>query len=525
MVDITYQVEIDTGLDGTFADSLDNITEATVNLQWNLGMGGPYEDVAGTSALTITLINVDGALDINRPAAAYYDAITPGMLVRVRMSYDGSTKTMWVGRITTLEPVIGKKTESATNIFMRIMAQDLTASLATHEFEPELLTDVRVDVALETVFESGAVSYPYEQYYWILGLSTLGESTRLHAYADLIDFEESIETIPYSGTVVERSRQSVTAMAFIQATVEQEGGGRFFWSRDGKFTFQNRRHDIELTVDLATNTKATLTGDDIDATSGRDGDDIANEITLTYHAKSVGTPGSVLFSSPSVPFEIKAGKDKQIRMRYHDPDNPDVRVSAQDVIDPVWGTDITTTAGTLVLDSIIGATSSTLTLTNDTASDIEVTKIQIRGTPLYEYNPDSIFLQDLDSIGRYGRKARNYETKIQKEELASELAQQRLNEFSTRKTRLRAVTVTAGRSAVTAAMVRDVSIGDLIRVNDSANSGHDARYIVVGESHSITGQSRQHTCQYTLRRFDKIAGWVLGINNFSELEETTWLVF
>lgn len=523
MVDITYTVQIDTQQDGTFADSLDDITEASYTLAFSLGMGMPYQDVASPSMLTVQLMNDTGDFDVQRATAAYYEAVKPGMLVRVRMTYDGTTQTLWVGRVVNFQPHFGSKRRD--NIFMTIRCEDLMATLQRADYEAPLQTDVRVDEALTTIFDSGVVSYPCEQSYWIIGMSLLGINTRLHAYNSLIDFEIGKETLLYAGTVTSDERQSVPAMMVIQSLVQQEAGGRFFWSRDGTFVFHNRWHDIELATDIAGNTKATLTAEDIDQIEMGGGDDIANMVTVAYRPKSVGTAGSTLADFTGVPFTIRAGDERKVRLRYIDPDNPKTRVAAKDVIDPVQGVDITTTSGQLTITSEIGATSSTLSLMNGTSDDIEVTQVQIRGTPLFEYEQDTFIENNWESMQEYGKRPRNYETEIQVAATAEGFAKQLIYEFGTLAIRVASITVAAGKSATHAALVRDASIGDLIEIDDSAYSGHKAHYVIVGERHNISGGQQLHTVTYILRRHDKLPAWVLGVAGFSELGESTFLVF
>lgn len=74
---IQYSLQIDTARDGTFAQSIDDITQYWIGQsQWNNGMGGSYDEVAPPARLTVQLSNRSG--DFNPDGYLSNELITNG---------------------------------------------------------------------------------------------------------------------------------------------------------------------------------------------------------------------------------------------------------------------------------------------------------------------------------------------------------------------------------------------------------------------------------------------------------------
>lgn len=518
----TYTVEIDTALDGQYALSIDVLTERVVRVQWSNGAAAPYgQDVVPPTTLTLELMNVDGVFDIERSGATYENVITPGMLVRVKMTHSAVTQQLWEGRVAVVEPQLGAK--RGQNI-VRITCRDLMHELTRYEYLPRLQTNVRVDEALTAFFDEAEIAYPYDTGVFMLGFGKLGTTTTLWGAANITNFEQAQTTIAFAGDVETQSNAAIRAWDFIVDVVDQECGGRFFWDgRSSRFVFHNRHRDVSA----ANATDATLTSDEIWTIQPRYGDDLVNRIVLRYAPRTVGSAGTVLYDAENVPFDIAPGKTRRIIARYRDIDNADVGVAASVVIAPTLGTDVLTSNNSgVTLAANTRATATEFEITNNTDAAITVTQLRVRGTPLFEYQPEEIIQEDLNSWGLYGKRSETYHRRIQSEADADNYSKVLLETFKTPSVRVDRVTYNV-ESAALAVIARSVGVGDIVRVNDSANSGHDRLYVVMGEQHQLEArrEAAQHVVTYVLKPADKIAMWALGVSGLGELGENTYLGF
>lgn len=511
-----YIVEIDTQRDGQYAGALDDVTEFVVNAQWSNGFRTPYQDVAPPNQLRFTLNNADGRFDVDRDTALYADVMTPSTLVRVFMEVGTTRAQMWEGRINQVEPIVGKKRERP---FVEVRCVDLMADLARFEYFPALLQNVRVDEALGALFESAPVAYPYDSFGG-LGYMKLGVDSFLYNENEITDFETALSTINFAGALDVNARK-VTATMYLADCVQHECGGRVFYqARNHKFTFHNRHHDLSLVGDPV---DATFDGDELDNVRTSYGDDIASRIVYEWSPRYVGSAGSTLYQAENVPFTIRADSTRRISARFSDPDNDDARVNAETVISPVLGSDIVSDNNSgLSVATEIKANAVIFEITNTTASDIEITTLRVRGTPLYEFETETIELIDTDAVQSIGKVSRSFRKRVQNQSDAEQHAQFLLNSFKTPKRRVDSMQYIV-RNAKRAEHARDLTVGSLVLLDDSANSGHRAKYVIIGESHSVQGQL--HTVNYTVQLADRIAGAVLGVEGFGELGINTYLVF
>ena len=408
-----YAVEVDTDLDGTFDNALDDVTNYLWGASWSVGMDEPYQEVANPTVLELELDNSSGRFDVERSGAAFEGSLTPGMLVRVKMTVGMDTSQLWVGRVAVLEPLAGPKLERAA---VRVRCVDLMQELRLFNFAPDLLTDVTTDVALASVFDAAPTAYPYEARWAMLGVTRLGVGSYLYESSGFIDFDTGSSTIAFAGAVTDGDREEdVSALAYIREVMDQEAGGRFYWDgRSGAFVFHSRHHDYESA--LLTPTALAMEG--VEALALKMGDDIYNYLTFQWSPKALGTPNSVLYKADNVPFALKRDKTQKILARFRDPDNPSVRITAETVILPALGTHVVTSDDDAVAMAV-NVKSTGVELEFISSADVEVTGITIRGTPLLSYNPETIIVLDVDSMAAYGRRSRIVSKKIQDQATAN----------------------------------------------------------------------------------------------------------
>lgn len=513
-----YTLEFDTQRTGTYADAKDDVTAYVAEMDggtlitWNNGMNAPYQEVAQPASMTVSLYNDGDLFSPDNFASTYFLEVGKGMLGRLLMNTGGADQQMFEGRLVNAVPTVSAKGRRV----MQFLFVDMTEQLQKFDFVPDLRTNDRTDQSLSYLFDQNPVFYPYAKDYWLLGYSQLGINTLLPDQ-DLTTFDVGLTTIPYSGVLdAANSDQYISGLSYIQETVRHEAGGLFYYDvRTSKFVFLNR-HFISTNLDVS----ATFDGSQIDTINPRWGDDLFNVLTLYYTPKSIGAAGSILWSSNSLPLTVKKDESKTVRVQWQNPDDNSTIVGATTVINPVNGLDFILSEGSVFITLDAGATGGTLTIVNTGAVDAELTTLQVRGTPLLSYNEEIIELIDVGSLAEYGREARVYRTVFQTEGLARDYAQLELSRNKDLNERIDSVNYLANRSTTLLDRAKDLTVGNVIRIDDSIGSGHDRNYAIVGEQHTLS-TGRVHNVTYVLRPTSTVTVWILGDDIYSVLGVTT----
>lgn len=468
-----------------------------------------------------------------------YAMVTPGMLVRLTATRNGTTQVLWLGRITKMTPTFGDNQEPR----MSITAEDVMLDLLDAEYQVPLMTSSpTADLALAQMFDdSTVVQWPYAHNFWMLGVanaSEVGVSTYL--YENTLTDTSSLETgqtvFSYLGDRaqgLEDREDGVSAQGYIRDLTNAEFGRFFYNSRTGQFHLHNRSHD---TLNDSSNVTQTFTADDLDGVDPLYADDLKNQVSIKFTERTVGSASSVIWSATNVPFILKGNTSKTITARYFDATDNTIKISAADYLTPVAGTDYTantnqngsgtdmTTAVSLGVE--FGASTAKLIISNSGITDIYVTLLRLRGTPLTAKDQD-VDHTDWNSV-------RDYELcpsppqdvrLLDDPDLALNAAQWQVARFSTPFQRLRSIHINSLRNATAATALISRAIGDRITVHiDSAN--HDADYFIVGQQYTITvGGDMPANVTFILAPASRQRFWVLGVTGQSELGSTTILGF
>jgi hypothetical protein len=503
---VRYIVEIDTDRDGTFDNALDDVTEYVTALSWSNGIMRPYDELASVNRMRMVLFNRDRQFDVDRSGATYAEKLYPSTLVRVRMEVNGTGAgsvvlpdvtrdlMLWVGRIREVVPMIGRADERP---LVEVTCEDLTSDLARYEFIPPLNLSILTGASLDAIFAADVVRYPYD-----------GQTAQT-----VTNFDTGVSTSAYAGAVDPKSVK-VTALSAINDVMLQETGDtRFYFdARSARFTFHDRQRDLSLDETPA----ATFdTSDDhIERVRPRFADDLTTRVVYQWQPRETGSAGSVLYTMSRVPFDIAAGQSTSFAVRFQDAANPDARTGASTVITPVKGTDILPNSADLDVTFSAGAYGAEVTLENTGASTLTITKFEVRGTPLLEYQSEQIIVEDATAIASYGRHSRSIRSRVQDATTAGVHANYLLTTFKKPRRRVAELTYVV-HDTTSAERARDLEPGDLIRVDDSAFSGHDSKYVIVGERHRLApGTAKSHTVTYILHP------WI-G-NNFFRWGSSAW---
>lgn len=502
---IQYQLNIDLAHDGTFSDSQGVLDLTVLSVAWTIGMRDSFSQVSRP---------IRASIEISDPALAFSQdrAVSPfgvplhDKLVRLQATVNGQpTRTLLTGWITNVQ-----SSDRAFGAVSVITIEDQMLKLQDAEYLPMFDTNVRLDDEIRNVFASAVIAYPYLRAHWILGHSRLGIETSLFS-EQFTELDVAVSTLAFVGDAADRG-QGVSALGYIMDLLASEKGGRFFVNRDGKFHFHNRYHDkLDTYSDTFTDTDYL----EFDLVQG----EVFNEFTVNYIPRTLGIAGTVLYTAKNVPFQLQALERKEIRGRYYSPDIENATIGGMDMIEPIPGTDYEASIGgdnrnaALRWNFELGGTGVRILIDNPTNEVITISKLQVRGTPVLTYQQEAVTKINGESLYKYGRipfppvEARFINTETEASAYANNLKAR----YGEPQQRYEAITMDIGSldgsRDVLAERVLAKEVGDIIRVTNSI-TGHDRVYAIVGESHTLSGQS--HRVRWVLRPTERVIAWILG---------------
>lgn len=456
-----------------------------------------------------------------------------GTLVKLLASYrEIVDKQLWVGKLYSIEPTPSQTGERE----VQIICKDPMEQFREKEYLVPYQENVRANAAIEKMLkEEPTITFPYASSFWILGVpgaSEVGVNTFPYAGPPM-SFDTGVQVIPFIGDNSDRSqpsatdnrdaiRQGVSQLAFINDLMLAEVDGRFFWDgRTSQFKFHNRIHDLtnETPVSTIENfTTGVFIGSDV----------VYSEVEVHYQPREVGAANSVLWRYLNPPLILGPGKTTRINVRYTDPDNPSVRVGAKDVKQLQFGVDYAgpgTGYGILSAHVKAGGNGAVITLANSHRSrTASLTTLQLRGTPIKTYQPESVTEISGESIYTNDPQPYSYRAQlISNEETAQQVARFLLARYGTAKRRFASITFVA---QVSDARMRDALsrvIGDLVKVRDPYLH-HDSNYNIVGEKHRINFKNGEHWVTFILKPQGSTNFWLLGDPVHSVLGVSTYPV-
>lgn len=517
-----YTVEIDTQRDGTFGDALDDVTDYVEMIDWRAGLTEPWGQVAPSATMRLLLSNTDGRFSTHDSSAAYYGLLSRGMLVRIRATYGVTTETLCVLKTKDIDiKPVGAGT-SASNV-VTLICTDIMPKLLQTQYEAPLLFDVRIDEALTMVYDNATIIYPYEGSSFYIGVDSIGGSKLLFEN-DVTDFDEAYTTLPYIGDNMDKGR-GIQAQAYIKDVVAAEPNSIFFFQpRDELFKFYNQFHNHVLSnaPTVLNASKHSFEMADYAKIIMRHGENLINDYRLNYSPRKIGSAGTVIYESSSVPVSIPPSESRDFTFRYYDPDNPSAKIGAMDVIEPVMGFDIIgnqfedgshndLTYLLSVTRFEAGAGSVKLTVHNSWVDQaVYITTFQIRGTPIISYEMEQVTAHDGISISQNDRHAKADTIKsVSNVDKAQSYADFMVNTFATPQTYIRSVDFVAdeARDAIALQLLQR-TIGDIVTLAD--DTGVDKNYMIVGEKHTLPSKTEVHNISWVLRPTDKGAPFIIG---------------
>lgn len=529
MATASYVVEIDINRNGAYDHANSDVTARVMALNWNNGLNDAYQSVAAPARGRVQLDNSDGAFNPEDSGAAYYGLLNRDMLVRIRTTAP-EAQTLFIGKIAALRFNPGRFGPRTVDIDLR----DLLLELQDAEYSPPLQQNVTTDEVIRAIFDRAAIALPYATDYWILGVagnSELGVSTYLIDSSSSVTLDTGDTTLAYAGDTFNKT-DGTSAMKVIKDMVTAEAGGsaKFFYNtRVGKFAFHRRLKNANVAA------AATFTESDLVSVDYRYGDDICNEVEVSFTPREIGAPNSVLWSQSDSATRLDGFEEKTITARYFHPDNDNARIGGFDFIYPRRGADYTATANEsggadvsrfLSVSVQYNATDAVINLRNERSRTIYVQTLNLRGTPIVNYKKQSVTAANGQSIALYNRLAQSKNMDaVSDEEFAQNFADNYVSQFSLPQARIVSATIRANDSGALMTQALTRTVGDVITITLS-DENHDANYEIVGERHTVTpGGEHRHEVVWTLRPIGRQAYWVLGVTGKSELGSTTILAF
>jgi hypothetical protein len=508
-----YTIYLDTGRDGTYSNGLDDISAYVETILWNYGLQTPWEKVAPRASLSIKINNASGIFSQTDTSADYYNKLTYGLLVKIVMNHDSTDTTMCVLKINQIRPIANVRLNSPEYQF-QVDCIDITPRWLNEPVETPLLEDVTVDEALDSLFETNSIIYPYESAYFNIDFDSIDGTKEIYEYSAIsfTDFEAGYASIPFVGDNTDRGN-GTNANRYVRDLMTAEYTGIFYYCvRSESFKFLNRNHN-KIAVLSPYEARASSATFDYSMFSKVSNTvyDVINVMSLNYFPRAVGASGTVVAEKGSLPVTLRAQDTKEFTLRFYDPDSKNATVGAKDVINPIVGLDLIgnrAADGTsedwsrfIVVKSVaVTANKVTLVLFCDKVGDpVYITQFQVRGTPVIAYVQEELTVTN--STSRY-----TYDKREKKETLRLVATEDNANEYGTFFTNVfsddlhvpQSITIRTAENSSSwlKTQVLERTIGDVITI--ASDTGNED-YMIVGESHNADTQQGWHEVTFVIR--------------------------
>lgn len=512
----TYTIAIDWNDDGDFTDPTEDITADVLTLDWRLGLAAPHDSVPTPSLARITVRNRSGPYAPERELLP----LAPGLGVRIAASHDLQTYTLFTGKLTHVEPQPGD--QGARVAVLHVGGPE--SELQRHHVRLPPQINVRADMVIDAILDATPLRRAALNALWLVevpGHAELDSTTYLASTVTIArSLEQGKSTFAY---VADTWGDGIPALSAIDEVASSERG-RFFVNRLGQAIFYHRHHTL-------LNTASTATFDDSMAALEYDyGASIINQVDVALTPRSIGTPGSVLWSLAAAQ-ELLPGEAgvRRLIARYRDPAGKPCGALAilppQEVIDyhantapDGSGTDRTDLVDMRLIQADAG--SATVEFRNRSPTRVYLLAgAQLRGTPLYQLDPVTLSAVDYTSRNLYGETTLILDlTALDSVESADQLAR---FELSRRRSPRGIVASLALDVRHHLPFALSLSLFDRITVRES-QTAHDADYFIIAEHHQVDLGGHRHTVTWTLEPALANTFWVLDT---ATLDNTATLAY
>ena len=541
---IQYKVELDITRTGLFDHPLADITNRvrdSISFSTGYQSGSQIVNnamalVAPSNSMQITLDNRDGAFNYDSlgsngiTGADFHNLIAQSIMLRLSMTYDGITHsyTFYTNNISVPIGKYGQQIAIVT-------ANDVAHRLQAIRYEPPVEQSKRTSDAILDFFKNADIFLPYSSDFFILDVSKLTPDVGILGglpivnpqdtinrklydadtnVNDFVEVETGVGILDYVGDnireIVEDHQLRNNGLAYVYDVCMGEAFGRLYFNpRDNKFHFHNRHHDIN------TNSSLLLTSHDIIDVNIRQST-VANDVRIFFTPRELGDAGEIIFSAVgSEMVRLRAGQTLDVGVQYRDPNNRRDAITALFFTEPVVGTDVIVlnesdqvVTGSVYRGAELNGTGGKIMFANRLNETVRVTKLQVRGRPIYMN--DQQYARATDGVSVFFHNhiplpnvTINY---CFDQEFAQSVADFMIRQYGTMRRIAESVTIMLREDNFIDIM--GVDIGDGITLYDE-DSNHTSDYIIMGERHQIDISSGAHQMTYILRSKDTVAYFAL----------------
>jgi len=493
----------------------------------------PGERVASVGELTFALYDPDGRYTPG--SLNLTTGFDVGVRVRLRADDGGGAVTLFTGRLSEVTPERHAERRRRGRVVNLKVLDDIQRFNQAAVGPYALTHDVHSGEVIESLLRRGPLP-PHVLDYWLLGYpeaaSKLGVSTLLGPPDAGKAVSVGQSTFPWVG---DGWPAGWSLMQVIEEVVRSEGGTLYI-AADGTITFAERHVRPKHTTP-----DAELESGLVHISASIDRDRVVNRVEVTVHPREVSEETEILWET-GASIRVLRTEPTEVIINYRDPNEESALIGAQEVITPVQGVDYTADGSRtdskgkhvtvdvtefVHVEAEIGAASARLFFTYSNPSPkpkrARVRDLRIRGVPLRVYEPLKIIAEDEGSHLQYGRRTRQIDLTLEDDpDVALDLSTALLVNDSQPRARLTVeLEGTAGSSYMAHALNRDV--GDRLHVSDDVLGLDEAACFIDRIRHTITQAGTSHRVTWFTGPADVFSYWVIGVTEFSELNESTRL--
>ena len=484
----TIRVKIDWDNDGNFTGPYDDVSADVVSsrgLWFNHGFSSQLDRVASVGrcqfALRNDARNQHGEANLYSPVnsgSSLAGKIVPLRPVIVETVYNGTTTRQWTGYLFSVTPEPWTKT---------VYVECVDKMWA--------LTDTRIGSWLYTNVKAGSLCSAVMS-------EVFTSITNNHDVGNL--------TFDFAGAGWQYGQ--VTGHQALRDIAESEWG-RYWIDQDGASTYWDTHHEFEDTTVAATFTNVAT-----DLATRTPADSIVNSVNVEITPRRVGNTPIVVAKLDNPPYLDPGETSPTYTLRFRDPDTGEpIAVAAE--IPLVPGTDYEPSSGIVVPLYSSSASSVTFNIRNTNSYPVQMTRWQLRGYPVYEYDPITMTAEDTTSQSLYTfGKPKVLSVRLPLSDspiFAQELAQYLLSQRAYPYTYVESVTY-VNKDASTYADLLSLRVMDLISVEETA-IGLSNTYRILNIKQDIRGKLHQFTFLLEPYNDQNYALWNSGV-----WDDATW---
>ena len=500
-----YRFQVDTNDNGLFDGILATFTDRVIELSWQTGLAAEQDRIAPPSTLKVSLNNADGAFYPDKPGAAYRDVLRHNRQVRVqaRRGPGALWTTLYSGFIKhflRINPAVISGSHA-----INISCSDHMREIYEEHYTTSERNVMRVDEAIALVLDALQLDAP--------------------AALDVADVE-----LEYGMVAPGEAGRDWRAQNLIRQLVATEGGRFWFDGRTGQYVFRSRYYDGE-----------NHSGDDVAIPEEHllrvgflPGQDPVNLMQMGIQALEE-RDSQLIYDDDSI-YEIDDYVTETFTLTFSDPDDGATLVRLADVVvqpyalesgsdDPADDAEDVSDRPEITVSISDENREITIAVRNPTTNRFEMQRLRVYSGGLYHAGLQQVVVQDEVSQQRNGIWPRNFAISMVRSPASANSLMTyhfRRQDFRSRLLRVSDLTFLVDNN-LRYDLMEEKKTGSYCRVA-LANTGHDQKYVIIGERHSIKGGSPTvHEVTWILDGGHILQYWKLGTAGESELGNSTWL--